>query len=196
MTNKQSNSPFTYPEVGATVTELPTGYDQLRAQRVVGQGQTLFSECGETILNWGIQKGAGFRLEKTGRVEKDAKNRLGLHWGPFQTWAACQVVYVIDEPRRKGFAYGTLVGHPERGEESFIVSIDDSGLVTFEIRAFSKPARWFAKLGGPFLRYLQQHVTWKYLDAVHDPRISRNLILAATKRSYSSPDGSSWVTTS
>lgn len=195
MTAEQANSPFTYPEVGATATQLPKGYDYLRAQRLVGKGQTLFEECGNTILNWGIQKGAGFRLEKSGRVEQNAQNRLGLHWGPFQTWAVCQVVYVIDESNRKGFAYGTLPGHPERGEESFIVSIDAAGTVTFKIKAFSKPARWFAKLGSPILRFLQQHVTWKYLDAIHQPKIKRNLFLAATKRTYVSPDKSSLVKT-
>jgi uncharacterized protein (UPF0548 family) len=195
MGKQDSTSSFTYPEVGATAGQLPKGYDYLRAQRIVGQGKVLFEECGENILNWGIQKGAGFRLEKSGRVATGAQNRLGLHWGPFQTWAVCQVVYVIDEPKRKGFAYGTLLGHPERGEESFIVSIDDEGLVSFDIVAFSKPARWFAKLGSPLLRFLQQHVTWKYLDAIHHPKIDRNLLLAATKRTYVSPDKSSWVRT-
>jgi uncharacterized protein (UPF0548 family) len=195
MSAEQAKNPFTYAEVGATATQLPQGYDYLRAQRVVGSGQSLFEECGNKILTWGIQSGAGFRLEKIGQVTENFENRLGLHWGPFQTWAACRVVFVIDESNRKGFAYGTLSGHPERGEESFTVSIDDAGLVTFEIRAFSKPARWFAKLGSPLLRFLQQHVTWKYLDAIHPPKIRRNLVLAATRRSYLSPDKRSWVKT-
>lgn len=195
MAKQDSNSTFTYPEVGATATGLPQGYDYLRAQRIVGKGKVLFEESGEKILTWGIQKGAGFRVEKSGRVATGAQNRLGLHWGPFQTWAVCQVVYVIDEPKRKGFAYGTLPGHPERGEESFIVSIDHAGLVSFDIVAFSKPARWFAKLGSPLLRFLQQHVTWRYLDAVHKPKIERNLWVAATNRTYVSPDKSSWVRT-
>ena len=195
MATEQSRSLFTYLEVGATATLLPKGYDYLQAQRNVGLGQHLFEECGNTILNWGIQKGAGFRLENNEPVKNNAQNRLGLHWGPFKTWAACQVVYVVDEPNRKGFAYGTLPGHPERGEESFIVSIDAVGTVTFEITAFSKPARWFAKLGSPTLRFLQQHVTWKYLDAVHPPKIKRNMVLAAIKRTYVSPDNGSWVKT-
>jgi uncharacterized protein (UPF0548 family) len=195
MAKQDTTSSFTYPEVGATAAQLPQGYDYLRAQRIVGQGKVLFDECGENILNWGIQKGAGFRLEKSGRVTTGAQNRLGLHWGPFQTWAFCQVVYVVDEPNRMGFAYGTLPGHPERGEESFIVSIDDEGLVRFDILAFSRPARWFSNLGSPLLRFLQQHVTWKYLDAVHQPMVERNLLMAATKRKYTSPDKSSWVRT-
>ena len=34
--------------------------------------------------------------------------------------APCRVVYVIDEPDIRGFAYGTLPGHPESGEERFV----------------------------------------------------------------------------
>ena len=30
------------------------------------------------------------------------------HFGPFRVKAPARVVYVIDEPNRKGFAYGTL----------------------------------------------------------------------------------------
>ena len=40
-----------------------------------------------------------------------------------------RVVYVIDEPLRKGFAYGTLPGHPETGEEAFIVEYRDDDSV-------------------------------------------------------------------
>ena len=35
----------------------------------------------------------------------------------------CRIVSVIDGQTRWGFAYGTLPGHPEQGEEAFIVSI-------------------------------------------------------------------------
>ena len=34
-----------------------------------------------------------------------------VHLGPVR--APCRVVYVVDEPDRRGFAYGTLPGHPE-----------------------------------------------------------------------------------
>jgi uncharacterized protein (UPF0548 family) len=34
------------------------------------------------------------------------------------------VVYVVDEHDRRGFAYGTLRGRPESGEELFAVGYD------------------------------------------------------------------------
>lgn len=158
---------FTYPEVGATADELPDGYQHLRASRDVGTGRELFEQCAEVVLTWGVQRGAGLLVVPGGRVVEGAEHRLALRFGPFRTWAPCKVVYVVDEPDRQGFAYGTVEGHPERGEESFVVSIDGDGLVRFEVTAFSRPARWFARLGGPATKAIQRYVTWRYLEAVH-----------------------------
>src|SRR5207253_2806761 len=37
------------------------------------------------------------------------------------TLNACRIVYVVNEPRKFGFAYGTLPEHVESGEERFTV---------------------------------------------------------------------------
>jgi uncharacterized protein (UPF0548 family) len=158
---------FTYDEVGATAGELPAGYQHLRAARVVGQGRELFEECAETVLTWGVQRGAGLNVVPGDRVTEGAVNHVVLGYGPLRTVAPCQVVYVVREDDRRGFAYGTLPGHPECGEESVVVSIDEAGTVQFEVSAFSRPARWFARLGGPITRLVQRRVTWRYLEAVH-----------------------------
>jgi uncharacterized protein (UPF0548 family) len=47
---------------------------------------------------------------------------LGIVVGPLRMRALCRVIYTITAPRRKGFAYGTLPGHPECGEEAFTIS--------------------------------------------------------------------------
>ena len=40
-----------------------------------------------------------------------------------------------------GFGYGTLPGHPERGEEAFVVGRDDADGVWFEVpRSAARPA--------------------------------------------------------
>jgi uncharacterized protein (UPF0548 family) len=191
----RDNNSFNYVELGSTKIDLPSGYEYLFASRKVGSGQELFDECSKTVLTWGIQSGAGFRVAHRNPVQVNQENSLGLHFGLFRTAAPCRVVYVIDKSNRKGFAYGTVQGHPESGEESFIVELKPDGSVVFEIRAFSRPARWFARLGSLFIRFLQQHVTWKYLDAIHEPVLKRNYVLAATKRSYSSPNGDAAVRT-
>ncbi|MGN6502732.1 MAG: DUF1990 family protein [Pseudolysinimonas sp.] len=80
-----------------------------------------------------------------------------------------RVVYVIDEPLRKGFAYGTLPGHPERGEEAFVVEYRDDDSVWLTIRAFSRPANALFWLGYPVLRLLQEFFTRRYERALAGP---------------------------
>ena len=157
---------LTYPEVGATAGPLPPGYQHLQASRVVGTGRELFDRCAATVLTWGVQRGAGLAVEPGGTVEVGSRHRVGLGVGPLRLWAPCEVVYVVDEPSRQGFAYGTLPGHPESGEESFVVTIDEDDVVEFTVTAFSRPARWFSRLGGPATKLLQRRVTWHYLEAV------------------------------
>ena len=61
----------------------------------------------------------------------------GFGVGPFRINAPCEVVWVRrpvpgDGPQSAGFGYGTLPGHPVRGEEAFEVEIDAQGRVYLE----------------------------------------------------------------
>jgi uncharacterized protein (UPF0548 family) len=94
---------------------------------------------------------------------------LGIPFGPFRVHAPARVVYVIDEPTRRGFAYGTLPGHPEDGEEAFIVDRTADGSVWLEIRAFSRPANGGWWLVYPVLRMSQWFYTRRYLRALSGP---------------------------
>ena len=81
--------------------------------------------------------------------------------------APCRVVYVVDEPDIRGFGYGTLPGHPESGEERFMVRRDPSTSAVFaEITAFSRPGSWLTKAGGPFVGVLQRFMARRYVRAV------------------------------
>ena len=90
---------------------------------------------------------------------------MRVSFGPVRVVAPVRVVYVVDSADRRGFAYGTLPGHPECGEERFLVSLDVDG-TWLEIRAFSRPGRWFTHLAGPLGRLLQQRATSRYLASV------------------------------
>lgn len=94
---------------------------------------------------------------------------LGIPFGPFRVKAPARVVYVVDEPNRKGFAYGTLPGHPESGEESFVVEQTDDGSVWLEISAFSRPANGWWWLVYPVLRLSQAFYTRRYFDSLSGP---------------------------
>lgn len=87
---------------------------------------------------------------------------LGIH-------APCRVIYVVDEPNRKGFAYGTLPGHPESGEEAFLVDRTDDGSVWLTIRSFSRPGGWAWWAVYPVLRLVQAMFTRRYFRALSEP---------------------------
>jgi uncharacterized protein (UPF0548 family) len=79
--------------------------------------------------------------------------------------APARVAYLLDEPERFGFAYGTLPGHPARGEEAFVV-VRSGGRVRFEVVAFSRPQEPLARLGKPVTRLLQVRTIRSYLGAM------------------------------
>ena len=90
--------------------------------------------------------------------------RIGV--GLLSVVAPCRVVLVIDEPDRCGFAYGTLPGHPESGEESFMVERRPDGALTLAITAFSRPATTLSKISAPLGRRIQDLFTSRYLRAL------------------------------
>jgi uncharacterized protein (UPF0548 family) len=94
---------------------------------------------------------------------------LAIPFGPIHINAPVRVVYVIDEPKRKGFAYGTLPGHPESGEESWLLDRGDDGAIWLTIRAFSRPASGFWWLAYPVLRLSQGIYTRRYERALAGP---------------------------
>jgi uncharacterized protein (UPF0548 family) len=75
-------------------------------------------------------------------------------------------VGVVDEPTRWGFAYGTLPGHLEQGEEAFVVSTSPEETVRFDIVAFSRPGDSVVRLSGPIGRGFQRVGTKGYLRAL------------------------------
>jgi uncharacterized protein (UPF0548 family) len=156
--------PLTYPMVGATAGAPPDGYQHVRASALIGHGRDRFERAAEAVLRWGMQRGAGLRVHAATEVATTGTDLLA-RLGPI--WVPCRVVYVLDEPDRRGFAYGTLRGHPESGEELFAVRYDpaDDGVYA-EVSAFSKPATWWSRLGGPVTRVAQRVVTRRYLKAV------------------------------
>ena len=94
---------------------------------------------------------------------------LRIPIGPVRFTAPARVVYVVDEPNRVGFAYGTLPGHPEDGEEAFVVDRKGDGSVWITITAFSRPAsRWWWAVY-PALRVVQEFYTRRYLRALSSP---------------------------
>lgn len=156
--------PLTYSDVGATAGTPPPGYRFLRRMSVIGCGRARFEEAAAAGLRFGMLRGAGLRIEATTPTAQVGTDVLG-HLGPVA--APCRVVYVVDEPDRRGFAYGTLPGHAVRGEELFLVRHDTAtDQVIAEVAAFSQPAAWWSRLGAPVTSLMQKLIAARYLSAL------------------------------
>lgn len=164
--------PMTYPEVGATLDlaePMPSGYRHVERRVRMGEGSETFRRVADGVLGWQVLRGAGLEVRSAAaRVAVGVEVTSALRLGPVRIGAPCRVVGVLDEGDRAGFAYGTLAGHPESGEEAFVVERDFEDVVWFTIRAFSRPATWWSRLGGPATRAIQRVVTNRYVAAARD----------------------------
>src|ERR1700754_564332 len=156
--------PLTYAEVGATAGPLPAGYHHVQKSAAIGRGRHRFEEAAEKGMRWGMLRGAGLRVEATSEVAAVGSEVI-VHLGPVQ--APCRVVYVVDEPDARGFAYGTLPGHAESGEELFIVRHDPATDEVFaDVLAFSRHATWWSRVGSRGTSVAQRVITARYLRAL------------------------------
>jgi uncharacterized protein (UPF0548 family) len=165
--DRLADADLTYYEVGATAGDLPAGYHQFTRSLPLGHGHQLFVRAGDAVRQWQVQLRAGLRVSASSPTAvTGAVLILGLGIGSLRLQAPCRVVYAVDEPRRCGFAYGTLAGHPESGEEAFMIEHHDDDTVSFKITAFSKPATLLAKIAGPLGTVVQSQITARYLRSL------------------------------
>jgi uncharacterized protein (UPF0548 family) len=164
--NALADQPLTYSEVGATAAaQLPPGYHHLSVSTQIGSGDQRFEQAADAVMHWGMQRGAGLRVRASSEVVDVSAVVVCTMMGLLR--APCRVVYVLDEPDLRGFAYGTLPGHPESGEERFAVRRDPVTSAVFaEVSAFSRPVAWWIKAGGPVAKASQRIIAKRYLRAV------------------------------
>lgn len=187
----QRQRPFSYPHVGATWGRLPRGYFVDHSRVLLGRGSETFERACEAIRQWAMYPRDVVELHpatpplEVGQIAAPLARLLGV-WA----LAACRVVYVVDErdgqhasPRRAdgvsplvlpeertdvhrfGFAYGTVAGHPETGEERFLVEhrlADDT--VWYDLLAFSRPNHFLSLLALPRVRTMQKRFGRRSLE--------------------------------
>ena len=159
-------APYSYRPVGMTRGGgPPAGFRVDRFRRPLLRRD--FDGAAEEVLGWQLHLRAGIRVSASALAAAPGvvvEQRIGPDRASIV--APCRVVYVLDEPDRRGFAYGTLRGHPEAGEESFVLERSATGAVELVITAMSRPAWWLARLGAPVARVIQRRVTERYLAAL------------------------------
>lgn len=163
-----ADQPFSYSEVGATKALSaslpgPSGgrYDFDHREFPIGTGRELFERARDSLMAWRhleipwLEFHGASTPARPGQVVATLVSVAG-----FWFFNPCRVVY-IERPQSPAdvvaFAYGTLPGHAECGEERFQVSFNaTTGEVKYQIAAFSRPAIALSKLGYPIARRLQR----------------------------------------
>jgi uncharacterized protein (UPF0548 family) len=150
---------FSYTAVGATRgPDPPKGHIVDHNRQFLGLGRDVFERAKQAIRDWRMFDIPGLKLFYPDTPIEAGQNvaLLADHLG-FHSLNFCRIVYVIDEPDRFGFAYGTLPQHAESGEERFSVEYHpDTDEVWYDIYAFSRPGNFLIRLGYPYARWRQK----------------------------------------
>ncbi len=80
--------------------------------------------------------------------------------------AELRVIFAVEEPRRVGFALGTVGDSVVSGEESFMLDWHDSDEVWFTVRAFDKPTSLLYRLWPPLVKRRRRELFQGYLRAI------------------------------
>lgn len=157
----QATLDFTYSAVGATANVPPPGFVVDHTRIKLGNGQEIFEAAKSALRRWEqfhlgwVEASPTETPISKGAVVAVMGRALGLWW-----LNACRIVYVVDEVGptvRFGFAYGTLPGHVESGEERFLIEWDRADdCVWYDILAFSRPNYFLIRLNYPLIRRLQK----------------------------------------
>src|SRR5947209_10529761 len=168
---RQSELPFSYSEVGASRSQQPpAGYAINRYKGRLGTGEEVFNRAVAAMRSWTM-----YRLDWTKLCWPDTPIKegkvvaiLAKHFG-FWSLNACRIIYTFEEAgnqeRRFGFAFGTLPGHVEEGEERFSVELEDE-TVWYRLFAFARPKAMIARMAYPLVRSIQSRFAVNSFEAM------------------------------
>lgn len=153
----QRGAPYSYTAVGATARRLPAGYNVDRSHAQLGWGQACFERAASALRSWAMFDLGWVRATPDrDAIEAGTSVAVVVRYSGLWFLNACRIVYVVDEPTRFGFSYGTLRAHAETGEERFTVERRSDDSVHYGIFGFSRPRILAAWVGYPFSRGLQR----------------------------------------
>ena len=157
----------TYGPVGATL-DAGAHDGELFVERQVGAGVRAFGAAVECFRSLAPQRAVATIWPPEASAEEGSTVLIALALGPVTVMAINRIVAVVDEPRRWGFAYGTLPGHAEVGEEAFVVEHRSDDTVVARVASVAHVAVPGARLLQPVLLPIQRIFANRYLDTVEE----------------------------
>ncbi|MFD9869804.1 DUF1990 family protein [Streptomyces niveus] len=162
---------LTYNDVGMTAKggPVPPGFHKLRLRTPLGLDT--YDRAAEALFTWKMHRATPFIRVPADTPRAAPCVRVSLRAGPLT--APCEVVWTVNETHRTGFAYGTLTGHPECGEEAFVLERRPDDTADFVIIAISRSSAWYTTALGPAGRWLQRAVALQYARSLKSLARSR-----------------------
>lgn len=154
--DSQSHTEFSYPEPGCTRNSTVQGHRVDCTRFELGRGAEVFRLARQAVSEWRMFDAGWIRLCWPSAPIRPATTVavLARHLG-FWSLNVCRIIYVIDEDRRYGFAYGTLPEHAESGEERFTVEWRKDDSVWYHVVACARERHPLARIAFPLARALQ-----------------------------------------
>lgn len=165
-----ANAPLTYAdEIGlSNAPAAPPGYVRERHEALL---DVSFAAAREALLRFATHRLPYlFVHPPDARVAKGLDVVVSARIGPLWSINPCRIVSLEDSPKRLRYAYGTLPGHSESGEESFTVEETEDGRVRAETVAVARPLDPLARLGKPIAHVVQRRIKVDYMRAIREAR--------------------------
>lgn len=168
LASEYAHAEFSYAEVGATRDgAVPAGYERIDYSWRLGSGADLLERAAQDVLIWFMHSRANtYPISSAEAAEPGSNILLQQRLFGFAVLAPCRVVWTSTDGPERGFAYGTLEGHPEVGEEAFVVAMQEDGEVSFRVSGFSRPAPGLPARLRPITKGLQRRAIRRYHRAL------------------------------
>ncbi len=155
---------LTYDHVGSTLR--PGSVAGLPDRRLATEVDGDLAAALQALREWTPHRGIRGRIHPPDAPLVEGTTLLVVApFGPFEMAVPDRIVAVVDEPGRFGFAYGTLEGHAEVGEELFLAEQVAPGRLRLTVRVQAGPATLLARLAAPLVTFIQKAAVRRYLAA-------------------------------
>lgn len=141
-------------------------FSRSEVSAIVGTGDAVWALATRDVLRWRVKTASGFAVDSTGPVSVGERVVVTGRVLRVSIVEPVEVVAVVEEPDRVGFAYRTMPGHPVSGEEAFIVSRHGEE-VRLTVRSLTRAAPqqpW--RILYPLLRIVQRITRGRYLRSL------------------------------
>ena len=173
----------------------PAGFTPEQAHHRIGSGARRFDLASRALMTWGVLRGSGVRVEEVAAetaatesvvVQRGGRDTGALYLEDGTPWvtpgmtatlvlpgrrddvrAPVKVVWVVDEPGRIGFAYGSRPGHPAQLEQLLLLEHAADDTVWLTARSVARPSGDVPRLVAATYRRRQREVQRRFMTALH-----------------------------